>query len=528
MTSITEPPATSPQVDGTRLPDLVERWAAATPDAVAVRYGARTWTWREWSDRIRRLAAGLSSLGIARGDRIAFLDKNHPACLETAFAATTLGAAVAILNWRLSGDELAYAMTDSGARVLIVGDEFADLATSAGAGNAGVERVLTVSEDGDDEYEAFLAAHQPLDVVPGVDPEDAGLLIYSSGTTGRPKGVVLTQRALMTHTRNVGTRFPFAPGDINLVAMPMFHVGGVCWAFLGIQSGNASIVLRNPDAASLLGGIAAGATHTFFVPPVISGLLAAGEQATAALAGLKRMGYGAAPMPLSTLRKAIDAWPHIDFVQVYGQTEIAGVAVTLQPDDHRDPQRSHLLKSAGVPVPGVEVRIVDVSTGEEVPTGEQGEIWFRSAQVMSCYLNRPDATAETITADGWLRTGDIGHVDTDGYVYVEDRLKDMIITGGENVYSPEVERVLAEHPNIVDAAVIGVPDEKWGESVKALVTVDAPVSAQDIIAFCRQHLASYKCPSTVDFVEALPRNASGKLLKRDLRTPYWSKSARSI
>jgi acyl-CoA synthetase (AMP-forming)/AMP-acid ligase II len=387
---------------------------------------------------------------------------------------------------------------------------------------------VRLSADDTDEYEPLIAASSALGIDRSVEPTDGALVIYSSGTTGRPKGVVLSHTALVAHTVSVGTRFPFEDGDSNLVAMPMFHVGGVCWSFLSIHAGRPGIVVRNPDAPSLLAGLAAGATHAFFVPPVISGLLAGGPTVAEALAGLKFLGYGAAPMPEPLLRTALEAWSHVNFVQVYGQTEISGVAVTLEPADHRDPQRGRLLASAGKPVPGVELRIADPITEQDVPAGQQGEIWVRSAQVMTEYLNRPDATAETVTAEGWLRTGDIGRLDAEGYVYVEDRIKDMIITGGENVYGPEVERVLAEHPHIVDAAVIGVPDPKWGEAVKAVVVVSEPTSAEDVIAFCRERLAGYKCPLSVEFTDTLPRNASGKLLKRDLRAQYWPSADRKI
>jgi len=456
---------------------------------VAITYGVQQWTWAQWADRVRRAAGGLRAAGVGRGDRVAFLDKNHPACLELTFAAASLGAAIAILNWRMAPDEVAFALDDSGARVLFAG---AELPTAAEAQllTSGPERVIIVGGE-HDEYEQFLEEAEPAPPSSDVEPSDTALVIYSSGTTGRPKGVLLSQRALVSHTVNVGTAFPMGPGDRNLVAMPLFHVGGVCYAFFGIRAGVPSIMTREPDAASLTAAMAAGATHGFFVPPVIAGFLAAGTPGIAAMSPLKRLGYGAAPMPLP-------------------------------------PHRQHLLLSAGTPVPGAEVRIADVVSGREVATGEQGEIWLRSEQSMTGYLNQPEATAETITPDGWVRTGDIGRIDADGYVYVEDRLKDMIITGGENVYGPEVERVLMAHPAVADAAIIGVPDEHWGESVKAIVTTSAEVSAEAIIAHCREYLAGYKCPRTVDFVDALPRNPSGKIVKHELRQSHWEGQGRSI
>jgi acyl-CoA synthetase (AMP-forming)/AMP-acid ligase II len=233
-------------------------------------------------------------------------------------------------------------------------------------------------------------------------------------------------------------------------------------------------------------------------------------------------------MPLPLLQQALAAWPDMNFVQVYGQTELCGGIATLSAEEHRDGSRPQLLVSAGKAAPGNEVRIVDPESGDKLPADEAGEIWVRSDQRMIGYLNRPEATAETITDDDWVRTGDIGRLDAEGYLYIEDRLKDMIITGGENVYGPEVESVLIEHPAVTDAAIIGIPDDHWGESVKAIVVATGEVEPGDIIDFCREHLASYKCPRTVDFVDLLPRNASGKILKNQLREPYWKDRTRRV
>jgi len=312
--------------------------------------------------------------------------------------------------------------------------------------------------------------------------------------------------------------------------MPLFHVGGTCYALFGIYAGVPSTFTREPDPASLLAAFAAGATHAFVVPAVVSALLAAGERAIAALNGLKYLLYGAAPMPLPLLRQALAAWPGLNFVQVYGQTELAGVISALSPDAHRDTSREDRLGSAGTLLTGAQVRVVDPATGQDAAAGQPGEFWFRSAQQMMGYLNMPEDTAQVITADGWLRSGDIGHVDDGGFLFVSDRIKDMIITGGENVYSPEVEQVLAEHPAVAEAAVIGVPDNHWGETVKAIVVLRPgyQVTDQEIIGFTRERLAHYKCPRTVDVMDALPRNPSGKILKRMLRARYWEGRDRQI
>lgn len=506
------------------LAGIVERHAQRRPDAIAIRYGERQWSWAEWSSRIRRAAGALRGAGIERGQCVAFLDKNHPACLEVLIGGASVGAVTTVVNWRVIGDELVHVLADSGARVLVVGAELRPAAEAAARRVPSLERIIEVG----DEYESLLAAAEPAPSDAGVDTDETALVIYSSGTTGRPKGVLLSQCALVNHAANLAPAFPFGDGDANLVAMPLFHVGGIGYALFGIRAGAPTIMTREPDAAALIGAVRAGATHAFFVPPVIARFLDAGEAARASIAGLRYIVYGAAPMPLPLLHRALSTWPGTKFVQVYGQTELCGAVTALSDDDHRDAARPQLQLSAGKAVQGCDIRIVDPGSGAELPAGRSGEVWVRSNQNMSGYLNRAEATAETITADGWVRTGDVGRLDADGYVYIEDRLKDMIITGGENVYGPEVESVLIEHPAVVDAAVIGVPDDFWGESVKAIVVADGDVDAADVIEFCRRHLAGFKCPRTVDFVAELPRNASGKILKTQLREPFWRDRDRRV
>jgi acyl-CoA synthetase (AMP-forming)/AMP-acid ligase II len=353
--------------------------------------------------------------------------------------------------------------------------------------------------------------------------------MYSSGTTGRPKGVMLSQRNLVEHTVNT-VFLEWDPGDKNMVAMPLFHVGGSSYVQMGIHLGHATVMTREADGASLAGAIMAGANRTFLVPAVLGQILQAGPDAVALFGKLKSYCYGASPMPLPLLRAAMEAWPDTDFLQVYGLTEVAGVATVLMPDDHRDTSHPERWTSAGRPIAKCDVRIVDPGTLADVPTGEHGEIWLRTPQVMKGFLGRPEATAEVLTEDGWFRTGDIGRMDEAGYVYVEDRLKDMIISGGENIYSPEIERVLAEHPVVAEVAVIGVPDEQWGEQVKAVVSLKPGTESteQELIGWCREHLASFKCPRSIDVLDALPRNPTGKILKRQLRQPYWEGRERAI
>lgn len=515
--------------------DGVAHWAARTPDAECMTYQGRTVDYATFWDRVRRNAGMLRGLGVGRGDVVAFLDKNHPACVETSLGVGLLGGANAIINWRLAGDEIDYAVNDSGASVLIVGHELMPAIEAIRDRLTNVRAVIEVTPEGgaDDAYEAALAAAEPTDLQPDVEPDDVCLVMYSSGTTGRPKGVMLTHANMVAHTVNAHDGWGFEPGDKSMVAMPLFHVGGSSYVLFGLSDGIPSIMTREPDGASLAGAILGGANRTFLVPAVLAQVLASGPDAVRLFSALKTYTYGAAPMPPPLLRAAMEAWPETEFIQVYGLTEVAGVATHLMPEEHRSaipdghPER---LVSAGRAIPGVEIRIVDPTTLEDLPTGEHGEIWLRTPQLMKGFLGKPEATAEVLVEDGWFRTGDLGKVDAEGFLFVEDRLKDMIISGGENIYSPEVERVIAEHPAVMEVAIIGVPDDTWGESVKAVVSLKpgTAVSEEALIAYAREHLAHYKCPKSVDFLELLPRNPTGKILKRDLRQPYWSGRDRAV
>ena len=289
-------------------------------------------------------------------------------------------------------------------------------------------------------------------------------------------------------------------------------------------------MMRTPDPAAALAMLEAEKiTHTFYVPALMAAMNQVPGAAERDYSALKALSYGASPMPLPVMRASLKLFPGV-MQQVYGMTEQAGVVSVLGPQDHVDPAATHRLVSAGQAIPGVEIEIRDPANGQPVPTGQPGEIWVRSEQVMGGYWGKPEATAAAITADGWLRSGDGGHMDADGYIYVTDRIKDMIISGGENIYPAEIERVLAEHPALQDVAVIGVPDERWGEVPKAVVVAKpgASVDAEQLLAWCRERLASFKCPKTVDVVAELPRNPTGKILKKDLRKPYWEGRERQV
>lgn len=503
--------------------DRLEHWARVQPDAPCVGYQDQSYTWREWRDRVHRLAGALAAAGVRRGDRVASLDMNNLATVELTNAAAVLGAAHVIVNFRLFGEQLAYVLADSSPRLLLVGAGFVDNVEAVREHVPSLERTVVTGGE-HDEYQAWVAGAEPVEVDPAVDPEDIVLVMYSSGTTGFPKGIELSHRAMNNHSEHLNEHFRFAPGITSLAAMPLFHVGGTSYTQVGMHWGASTVLLREVDPVAMFTAIAQGASRLFLVPAVVAGVLAGGDQAIAAFSRLTCFAYGASPMPLPMLRKALDTWPDIEFSQVYGMTEFGGVVTSLSPAAHRDAEHPERLTSAGTPLDGVEVRVVDPVTLADVPVGQTGELWFRTDQMMTGYLGKPEATAETITPDGWLRTGDLGRMDDGGFVYVLDRLKDMIVSGGENVYSPEVENVIASHPQVAEVAVFGVPHPVWVEAVHAVV---APrpgevIDPDEVIAFTRERLAHYKCPKTVEVVDVLPRNASGKILKRDLKAPHWA------
>jgi acyl-CoA synthetase (AMP-forming)/AMP-acid ligase II len=364
--------------------------------------------------------------------------------------------------------------------------------------------------------------------------EDDALQLYTSGTTGRPKGAVMTHGSILSSRNDAGADVEMrkwqepVEGDVTLLAMPCFHISGTGTGIGTMVAGTNSIVLPEYDPTQALDLIENyNISKIFLVPAAIQILLNHPRVHEVDFSRLQYVTYGASPIPLELMRQAMDVLG-CGFVQMYGMTETSGTIVALDPEDHV-PEGSPRMRSVGTPLPGVEVKIID-EKGEMVPTGTVGEIATRSSKNMSRYWNNDAATADTIDAEGWLRTGDAGYLDEDGYLYIHDRVKDMIISGGENVYPAEVENAIYAHPKVADVAVIGVPHEKWGEAVKACVVVKdgAELTEADVIAHSREHIAGYKCPKSVDFIPALPRNPSGKILRRELRAPYWEGKDRAV
>jgi long-chain acyl-CoA synthetase len=516
------------------LADVVRVHGARRPDAPALEAGGRSLTFAELDARSSQAAHALAAAGVGAGDRVAFIDKNGLEYFEVTFGLAKLGAVGVAVNWRLAPPEIATIIDDARAEVVIVGPDFVPHVERI---EEGLDRVHTVVAVGGHDrwvdYDDWMAG-QPTDD-PGVvaDGGDVAFQLYTSGTTGLPKGVMLTHDNFFAGVGDIAAQWRFTTDSVNLAMMPMFHIAGAGWSMVGLVHGCRTVVLRDIDPAAVLAAIPAfGVTNAFMVPAVIQFLLATPGVETTDFSTLRALVYGASPITDRVLVTGMETFA-CEFIQVYGLTETSGAITQLDGTDHDPEGRPQLLRSCGRPYPWVEVRIVEPSTGRDVPVGEVGELWTRSRQNMAGYWQNPQATAEAVTPDGWFKTGDAGYTDAEGYLYLHDRVKDMIVSGGENVYPAEVENVVARHPGVADVAVIGVPDERWGEAVKAIVvpapgTEAGPATEADIIAFARDQLAGYKLPKSVDFAEVLPRNPSGKLLKRELREPYWAGVDRQI
>jgi long-chain acyl-CoA synthetase len=511
---------------------IVRLHAEERPDQVAIVYGDREVTWRELDERSSRLANALLAAGVSANDRIARIEKNAPDYFELAFAASKVNAVLVDVNWRLAPAEMRQIVDDAGAKVLFVGDEFAPHLEKIEAELATVERTVLLGA-GDATHESIdsFAGGQPADD-PGTEgsAQDICLQLYTSGTTGLPKGVMLSNENLFTFIDEVPPTWDFTPESVSHVVMPTFHIAGSGWGLVSLAMGARMILDREVDPVRILQEVEAHrVTHAIYVPAVLQFLQIVPNAHDHDLTSMELVAYGASPITEQVLRAAMAQFSTAKFVQLYGLTETTGAVVQLDAADHDPDNRPELLRSAGKPYAWVELRVVG-GDGEDAAPGEIGEIWIRGVQVMVGYWNNPSETERAITPDGWFRSGDAGYLDADGYLFLHDRVKDMIVSGGENVYPAEVENAVMGCPGVADVAVIGVPDERWGEAVKAIVVkqADADVTSEQVIAWTRERIAGFKVPKTVDFIAELPRNPSGKILKKDLRAPFWEGRERQI
>ncbi|MFL5297887.1 MAG: long-chain-fatty-acid--CoA ligase [Phenylobacterium sp.] len=512
----------------TFLADIPRVHAAGRGERVCVECEGRRLTYAELNDRAHRVCGLLAEAGVLPGQRIAWLGRSNEAFFELFFGAALAGVCLAPINSRLAIPEIAFILEDSGADLFFVTPTFFDAAREVVSQVTRPIRLIAVGGtcDGFDSFEALR------DAAPAAEPalQDRGmdlLQLYTSGTTGLPKGVRLNNAnyAAFLELRTQVEGFDYGPDDTVLIVMPLFHVAGTNISFSGLAAGGRVVLLPEFSPAAVLRLIEKErVAHVFLVPAMINMLLQAPEIEGADLSSLKSVAYGASPISEAVLAQATERFG-CGFIQFYGMTESTGAGTFLKPREHV----GELMRSCGKPWPQMDVKILR-EDGSEAETGEIGEIAIQGEMVMAGYWNRDEATRDTVTPDGWLKTGDAGFKDAEGYVFVHDRVKDMIVSGGENVYPAEVENAILGCPGVADAAVIGVPDERWGEAVKAIV-VPVPGEAPDpaaVIAWARQRIAGFKAPKSVDFIDALPRNASGKVLRRELRKPYWEGRSRNV
>jgi len=501
------------------------RSARKFPDKVALKFEGETRTFAELDARVSRLAHALAARGVARGDRVAVLMTNRLEVVESYLAVCRLGAIVVPVNFRLVADEVAYIAGDSGAQLLLVDAGLAPLAGEVRARERALRSCLVAGPDpapagpGAERYADALAAAPATPVEADVSEHEAAFLMYTSGTTGRPKGAVLSHFNLLMNTLNSMAEMRISGSDeIWLSGLPLFHIGGLNGILPYLMLGGTSVIL---PTGSFDAGYAVDAmerervTGCYFVPTQWQQICALPGVRQRDLC-LRRIMWGASIAPPSVLRAMAETFPGVPTFNAFGQTEMSSVTCLLKGED-----AIRKMGSVGKPVVNVEARIVDDAM-RDVAVGEVGEIVYRGPTVMQGYWNKPEATADAF-AGGWFHSGDLCRMDDEGYITVVDRKKDMIISGGENIYCAEVEAAIEGHPGVREVALIGVPHEKWVETPRAVVVPRDPAhppSEDEIIAHCREHLASYKKPTSVVFVEALPRNASGKVLKTELRKRF--------
>ncbi|MGV9410774.1 acyl-CoA synthetase [Nocardia sp. NPDC003693] len=507
----------------------LHRGAQQHPDAPMTICGDRTRTFAETKDRVARFAGALRELGVGSGDRVAMLALNSDRYHEYLLAVPWADAVLNPVNTRWSPDEIAYSLRDSGTEVLVVDDAFAAMVPAITERCPELRAIIhggaQPTPEGLLAYEELIAAATPIPDARRGGEALAGVF-YTGGTTGFPKGVMLSHNNLATSALGgVSSGFLFAPRGRFLHVAPMFHLADLAGWYGALMLGGTHVMIPMFDPVAVLSAIETHrVTDTVLVPLMIQVLADHPAIADHDLSSVEHVMYGASPISAPVLERAMKAFPQAGFTQAYGMTELAPIATLLGPADHA----AGNLRSAGRAAPHSEIRIVDAD-GAEVPRGTVGEITVAGGHVMLGYWNKAEETA-TAVRDGWMHTGDGGYMDPEGYVYIVDRLKDMIVTGGENVYSAEVENAVAGHPAVAACAVIGVPDEEWGERVHAVIVCQpgASLTAEDLREHVKTLIAGYKAPRTIEIVDALPVSGAGKILKRDLRAKYWDATGRQV
>lgn len=501
---------TSLPFSGAHWVDHLARHAYSQPDAVAFRFEGESITWAQLQDRVARAANALAERGVGMGDRVALLMTNRPEFVDVMLAANALGAIAVPLNFRLAPGEVAYVLEDSGAALVVADAPLAPLARAANA-----DPLLVVGED----YDSAVASAS--DTLPHVeiDENDVAVIMYTSGTTGRPKGAMLTHlNLLMQAITIIRTSKVFDTDEVVLINVPLFHIAGVGNLAAPLLLGTKTVIMPTIPftAESTLDIVEAEGVTGLFLVPAQWQVMCAHPDATRRTQSLRSISWGAAPATQTLLERMAEVFPHCDVISVFGQTEMSPITTSLPSED-----AIRKMGSVGKPIPTVAVRIVDEDM-QDVAPGEVGEIVYRGPSTMAGYWNKPKETEDAFRG-GWFHSGDLVREDEDGFIYVVDRKKDMIISGGENIYCAEVENVVASHPAVEEVAVIGVKHEKWGETpVAVIVPADsgAPPTLEDIHDHTRDRLASYKKPTGVIVIDELPRNAAGKVLKHELRATY--------
>jgi len=529
MDAISPPPLQRPGIRC--FADIPRAYAALTPERPALIFEGRTTTWREWDRRSNQAAHGLTAALSRPRARFGWLAKNSDRFFELYMGAAKSGCVLVPINWRLAAPEIAAILVDAQVELMFVDREYHDLLAGLRAQLPRVRTVVCIDGSFDDciDYEKWRDARPATD--PDLPSRDDEVVIqmYTSGTTGLPKGVQISNRNLIANLGQVDSEANgrWSGEDVAIVPLPLFHAGGSTYGMYAPYAGGAIVILREASAALILQAFRQHrVTKLGIVPALLAAILDHPDCADTDFGPFELLTYGGSPISVDLLERGLRTL-RCGFLQMFGMTESTTVGTVLAPADH-DPAKPGRLSSCGRPSSGCELRIVDAE-GRDLAAMQTGEILLRGGFITPGYWQRPEATAAAIR-DGWYHSGDAGYLDEDGYLHVRDRLKDMIVSGGENVYPAEVESALSRHPGIADVAVIGVPDAKWGEAVKAVVVPRAGIEldAAEVIAFARTLIAGFKCPKSIDLVDALPRNPSGKLLKRVLREPYWRGMERQV